>query len=87
MSSVTEEQVLEHGGKVMDEKLALVKQDLTNIKMDVQMLKTDVNMLKKYSREIRKDQRSILDFLHRVDVRLDKRVKPIEDHLGLPPLE
>ena len=77
-------------GNVIDEKLKPAKKDLTDLKTDVSSLKTDVSRikvdvkyLKKKVNRIDKTVSLTVKNYDEGDVRLERKVKRIEDHLGL----
>lgn len=57
------------------------------MKSDVQSLKSQESKQGKDIRKIKKDVDVVIKATNRDDMQLQKRVKRIEDHLHLPPLE
>lgn len=71
-----------------DKKLKPIKDDVENIKSDIEIIKKEIKPIKSMQRSIRKINKNVstmLDMLNTDDMRLQKRVKRIEDHLDLPP--
>lgn len=64
----------------------LTKTDLQAIKAliqdEINPLKNDVNNINKDVKHIRKDIKTIIDVFDTRDVRLQKRTRKIEEHLG-----
>ena len=79
-------------GNVVDERLEPVKKDLTTLKNDVIILKTDVTVLKKDVKYLKKKVNRIdktvsltVKNYDEGNVKLEKRVRKIEAHIGLTP--
>lgn len=74
-------------GQVIDEKLDSklkpVKKDLTCLKEDATSLRKDVKYLKKKINRIDKTVNLIVADYDEADVKLQRRVGKIEEHLGL----
>lgn len=77
-------------GNVIDDKLDPVKKDLTGLKSDVSGLKQDVGGLKQDMKYLKKKVNRIDKTLSLVvknydeaDVKLQRRVRKIETHIGL----
>ena len=77
-------------GNVIDEKLEPIKKDLTILKKDVTDLKSDVTILKKdvkyLKKKINRVDRTVsltVKNYDEGDIKLERRVRKIEDHIGL----
>ncbi len=70
---------------VVDEKLEPIKKDLTILKSDVTDLKKDVKYLKKKVNRIDRTVSLTVKNYDEGDIKLERRVKKIEDHIGLTP--
>ena len=84
---------------VVDEKLEPIKKDLTILKSDVSILKKDVADIKDDVTVLKKDVKYLKKKVNRIDktvsltvenydegdIRLERRVKKIEAHIGLTP--
>lgn len=72
---------------IIDEKLKLelepIKNGLTDLKSSVTDMKKDVKYLKKKVNRIDKTVNLIVRNYDEADVKLHRRVKKIEDHIGL----
>ena len=68
---------------IIHQELAPVKKDVASLKEDIGGLKKDVGSLKKDMRYVKKTVDVMIDLFDRQDVKLNKRVIRIEDHLGL----
>ncbi|MBI4096792.1 MAG: hypothetical protein HY428_00040 [Candidatus Levybacteria bacterium] len=78
---------LELRGTIAKE-LKPIKDDVENIKNDIKTVKKEIKPIKSMQRDIRKMKKNtetMLGMLNRDDMRLQKRVKLIEEHLGFPP--
>ncbi len=80
MSMFTDEQIKQLAAVIderldekLDQKLQPIKEQLDKQGKDIKQIKNDVSVLVKST--------------NRDDMRLQKRVKRVEDHLNLPPLE
>lgn len=73
---------------LLQKELSPIKNDVEDIKDDIKTIKKEIKPIKSMHRDIRKINKNVnamLAMLNRDDMRLQKRVKKIEDHLGFPP--
>lgn len=69
----------------VDGKLEPIKKDLMGLKQDVGGLKQDMKYLKKKVNRIDKTLSLVVKNYDEADVKLQRRVKKIETHIGLTP--
>ncbi len=62
----------------------IIKNELDPLKNDLSTVKKDLKGVKKSITKIDDNVEDILGFLDAQDVKLEKRVKRIEEHLNLP---
>ena len=60
-----------------------MEKDISSLKTDVGTLKKDVKSIKKNMRYVKKTINVLVPFFNKEDVQLQKRVRRIEDHLGI----
>ncbi len=71
----------------LEEKLTSVNKDFNKKLNKVDLnLNSKIELTLKDLKKIKKDLKTMLDFLDRQDVDLGKRVSSIEERLGIPPL-
>lgn len=71
-------------GTIVEEKVGPIRRDVASVKEDVASVKEDVKYLRKKVNRIDKTVSIIVKNYDEGDVQLGRRVKTIEDHLGLP---
>lgn len=69
----------------LDNKLEPIKKDLTYLKRDVTDLKKDVKYLKKKVNKIDKTVSLTVRNYDEADVKLERRVRKVEEHISLTP--
>src|SRR6185437_2849800 len=87
LAKVIDERLDARIGPIIDAKLAPIKQQLDKQGKDIGQLKTQLNKQGKDIQVIKVNVDVLIKATNRDDMRLQKRVKRIEDHLDLPPLE
>lgn len=76
---------LQQIGNVIDKKLGnRLKQELEPIKNDLETVKKDLNVVKKNVKYLKKTVDIIAKNYDTEDVKLQRRVRRIEEHLNLP---
>lgn len=73
--------------KPINDKLDEQSKDIKSLNSDVKTLKSDVSKQRKDIRKIKENVGVLIKATNRDDMQLQKRVKRIEDHLHLSPLE
>jgi DNA anti-recombination protein RmuC len=71
----------------VERKLEPVKKDIGVLRQDVGGLKNDMKSVTKGIKHIKKNVDVMIDSFNRDDMRLQKRVKRVEEHLHLPPVQ
>ena len=71
-------------GEIVDQKLEPIKKNINGLVQDVTSLKKDMSNVKRDVKYLRKTANVIVKNYDEGDVMLGRRVKKIEQHLGLP---
>jgi copper chaperone CopZ len=88
---VVREEIETESEAIREELTSEILNSRMRIQNDVDEVKNRVKnvdiKLTKVHKDLKKENKDILDFLDKQDVRLHKRVTRIENHLNLPPLQ